>query len=82
MKLHDLAEMSEGSKFLIDLASFWTLLATLLSMLPAFATVFTVLWTLFRMLETRIAQAMIYRATGFDLGAWMDHRRPADDDDA
>lgn len=72
MKLH---ELSEPTKHMIDFASIWTLLAAFLSILPAFATVFTVTWALFRLLETKLAQALIYRATGFDLGAWIDHRK-------
>ena len=75
MKLHHLGDLPEGTKAVIDLASVWTLLATFLSILPAFATVFTAAWALFRLLETKMVQACIYRATGFDLGAWMDHRK-------
>lgn len=75
MKLHDLAELSENTKHAVDALSIGTLLATFLSVLPAFATVFTAAWALFRLLETKFTQAVIYRATGFDLGAWMDHRK-------
>ena len=75
MKLHHLGDLSESTKVAIDIASLWTLFATFLAILPAFATVFTATWALFRVLETQMAQALIYRLTGFDLGTWMDHRK-------
>lgn len=48
-------------KALCDLVSFAALLGSLVSMLPAVASVLTIIWTLIRIYETQTVQALVKR---------------------
>lgn len=50
-----------GLKHLVDILSIATLLGSLVSMLPAVASVLTIIWTVIRIFETATVQKMIGR---------------------
>jgi len=50
-----------GLKHLVDFLSIATLLGSLVSMLPAVASVLTIIWTVIRIFETATVQKMIGR---------------------
>lgn len=54
MELHDHA--SEATKHIIDGVSALTVLGTLAQVLPPLAALFTIIWTLIRIYETRTVQ--------------------------
>lgn len=63
MKLFD--HLPDSLKHLFDATSIITLLGTLASVLPAVATVLTIMWTSIRIYETRTVQRLLGRdATG------------------
>ena len=43
-------------KYAIDAASFFTVVGTMISMLPAIAALFTIIWTAIRIYETKTVQ--------------------------
>ena len=43
-------------KYAIDVASFFTVVGTMISMLPAIAALFTIIWTVIRIYETKTVQ--------------------------
>jgi hypothetical protein len=43
-------------KYAVDAASFFTVVGTITSMLPAIAAVFTIIWTAIRIYETKTVQ--------------------------
>jgi hypothetical protein len=45
-------ELSENSKHVVDALSVFTVLGTLVEMLPSIAAVFTIVWTSIRIWET------------------------------
>lgn len=51
----------DTAKALGDLVSFAALLGSLVSMLPAVASVLTIVWTLIRIFETATVQAVVKR---------------------
>jgi hypothetical protein len=52
-------DMDEASKHIIDFASVLTVLGTLADMLPAIAAIFTIVWTVIRIYETKTVQGWI-----------------------
>ena len=52
-------ELSDNSKHILDLASFATVLGTLVDMLPSIAAVFTIVWTAIRIYETKTVQGWL-----------------------
>ena len=46
----------ETFKYAIDIASFFTVVGTMVSMLPAIAALFTIIWTAIRIYETKTVQ--------------------------
>jgi hypothetical protein len=46
----------ETFKYAIDIASFFTVVGTMISMLPAVAALFTIIWTAIRIYETKTVQ--------------------------
>lgn len=58
---HLLEAIPDGTKHLIDLASFVTLLGSLVSVLPAIASLLTIIWTAIRIYETPTVQALVAR---------------------
>ncbi len=63
--------MSEHFKQLIDLTSVGTFVAYLFSFLPQIALVFTVLWSIFRFLETKAFQAIVFKLFGWHVADWL-----------
>ena len=51
--------MDEASKHIIDFASVLTVLGTLADMLPAIAAIFTIVWTVIRIYETKTVQGWL-----------------------
>ena len=51
--------MDEASKHIIDFASIATVLGTLVDFLPAVAAVFTIVWTVIRIYETKTVQGWL-----------------------
>jgi hypothetical protein len=51
----------EGIKHLVDALSIATLLGSLVSMLPAVASVLTIVWTSIRIFETQTVQRLLGR---------------------
>lgn len=60
--------LTDGTKHLIDAASIATLLGSLAQLLPAVASVLTIIWTAIRIYETATVQRLLGRAgpTGKD----------------
>lgn len=56
-KLH---EMHEQTKHLIDWASIATVLGTLMQVLPSLAALFSLVWSLIRIYETKTVQNWIH----------------------
>ena len=48
--------VSESTKHVVDAASLFTVLGTLVDFLPAVAAAFTIVWTLIRIWETETVQ--------------------------
>jgi hypothetical protein len=48
--------VSESTKHVVDAASLFTVLGTLVDLLPAVAAAFTIVWTLIRIWETKTVQ--------------------------
>ena len=48
--------VSESTKHVVDAASLFTVLGTLVDFLPAVAAAFTIVWTLIRIWETKTVQ--------------------------
>jgi cell division protein FtsX len=46
----------ETFKHVVDIASFFTVVGTMVSMLPAVAALFTIIWTAIRIYETKTVQ--------------------------
>lgn len=46
-------------KYAIDAASFFTVVGTMVSMLPAIAALFTIIWTVIRIYETKTVQGWL-----------------------
>jgi hypothetical protein len=53
--------LPDGVKHAIDFTSFAALLGSLISVLPAIASVLTIVWTAIRIYETPTVQALLYR---------------------
>lgn len=51
----------ETTKYMIDALSFATVLGTIMNWLPAVAAVFTIIWTLIRIYETKTVQKILGR---------------------
>jgi hypothetical protein len=56
-KFHD---MQEHTKHLIDWASIATVLGTLMQVLPALAALFSLVWSIIRIYETKTVQNWIH----------------------
>lgn len=54
--------VSEGAKQVTDALSIVTVVGTLTDLLPAVAALFTIVWTLIRIYETKTVQGWIGRA--------------------
>ena len=52
-------DINEHTKHLIDGASIATVMGTLMSWLPAVAAVFSIIWTIIRIYETKTVQGWI-----------------------
>jgi len=46
-------------KYAIDAASLFTVVGTMISMLPAIAALFTIIWTVIRIYETKTVQGWL-----------------------
>jgi len=53
--------LPDGVKHAIDFTSFAALLGSLISVLPAIASVLTIVWTAIRIYETPTVQGLIHR---------------------
>tara|TARA_R110002110_G_scaffold374576_1_gene584436 strand:- start:85 stop:303 length:219 start_codon:yes stop_codon:yes gene_type:complete len=51
--------MDESTKHILDFASIFTAVGTVLKWLPYLAAIFTIVWTGIRIYETRTVQALI-----------------------
>jgi len=49
----------ETFKYIVDAASFFTVIGTITSMLPAVAALFTIIWTAIRIYETKTVQGWL-----------------------
>lgn len=56
-----LDHLPDGLKFGIDALSFTALLGSLISVLPAVASLLTILWTAIRIYETETVQRLVKR---------------------
>lgn len=57
-------ELSESSKHVVDAVSVFTVLGTLIEMLPSIAAVFTIVWTSIRIWETDTVRGWTGRRNG------------------
>jgi len=53
--------VDESTKFVIDMASITTVVGTLWGALPALAALFSLIWSLIRIYETKTFQGLISR---------------------
>jgi len=51
-----MTDHDEATKYAIDVLSFATVLGTMISVLPAVAAIFTIVWTAIRIYETETVQ--------------------------
>lgn len=51
--------LNEHTKYIIDGASIATVMGTLMSWLPAVAALFSIIWTVIRIYETKTVQAWV-----------------------
>lgn len=56
--------LTDNAKHLIDAASIATLLGSLVQVLPAVASVLTIIWTVIRIYETATVQRLLGRLPG------------------
>lgn len=49
----------EAAKHIVDALSFFTVIGTITSMLPAVAALFTIIWTAIRIYETKTVQGWL-----------------------
>jgi hypothetical protein len=49
-------------KYALDAASLFTVVGTMISMLPAIAALFTIIWTVIRIYETKTVQKWLGRS--------------------
>ena len=54
-------EFSESTKHVVDALSIFTVLGTLIEMLPSIAAVFTIVWTAIRIWETDTVRSLTGR---------------------
>ena len=54
-----MTDHDETFKYIVDAASFFTVIGTITSMLPAVAAVFTIIWTAIRIYETETVQSWL-----------------------
>jgi chromate transport protein ChrA len=52
---------SETAKTIMDVLSIGTVIGTLAQVLPAIAAIFTIVWTVIRIYETKTVQAILKR---------------------
>jgi len=57
-------ELSESSKHVVDAISVFTVLGTLIEMLPSIAAAFTIVWTSIRIWETDTVRGWTGRRNG------------------
>lgn len=58
---HFIDHLPDGLKAWLDLLSFTALLGSLISVLPAVASLLTILWTAIRIYETETVQRLVKR---------------------
>jgi hypothetical protein len=56
--------LQESTKHIIDTASIATALGTVMQLLPAIAALFTIVWTLIRIYETKTVQKLLGKHKG------------------
>lgn len=57
--IHKFQDMHDQTKHLIDWASIATVLGTLMQILPSLAALFSIVWSLIRIYETKTVQGWI-----------------------
>tara|TARA_R110002050_G_scaffold158383_1_gene287704 strand:+ start:1383 stop:1607 length:225 start_codon:yes stop_codon:yes gene_type:complete len=55
----EMLKMDDSTKHLLDFASIFTAVGTLLSWLPHLAAIFTIVWTSIRIYETKTIQKIV-----------------------
>jgi hypothetical protein len=56
--------LQESTKHILDTASIATALGTVMQVLPAIAALFTIVWTLIRIYETKTVQKLLGKTKG------------------
>ena len=56
-----MSESHETAKHVVDALSIMTVVGTLVEMLPSIAAIFTIVWTLIRIWETKTVQNLLGR---------------------
>ena len=56
-----MSESHETAKHVVDALSIMTVVGTLVEMLPSIAAIFTIVWTLIRIWETKTVQKLLGR---------------------
>jgi hypothetical protein len=51
--------MTDGEKTMLDAASVFTVVGTIMDVLPAVAAIFTIIWTAIRIYETDTVQKLL-----------------------
>lgn len=61
----------EVVKNVVDFTSLGTFLGYVIQLLPEAALIFTVIWTIFRVLEMKVTHAIAYRLFGWRMDKWL-----------
>jgi hypothetical protein len=56
--------LQESTKHILDTASIATALGTVMQVIPAIAALFTIVWTLIRIYETKTVQKLLGKTKG------------------
>lgn len=65
------AGLSDTAKHIGDVISVGAVVGWIFSLLPSIATLLTVIWMLFRVIESKVFRAILLSLTGRDIGKWL-----------
>ena len=63
--------LSDTAKHIGDAVSVGAVVGWIFALLPGIATLLTVIWMLFRVMESRMFRAILLSLTGWDIERWL-----------
>lgn len=79
--MFDPANLPSGVRNTLDGAAVVTITGAVLQVIPAITAVLVFVWTIFRLLDTRVTKALLFKWFGFDLESWLSVNRAGKPDD-